>query len=513
MSAGRFILLAALALSCSVRAEPSGGNRALLVHPDEFTDKWIERAKGLGVKTLSIHPEGGGAAVDSLTNLLAMCRTEEFRRRVDRATAAGVQVEYELHAGSWLVPRSLFGSHPEYFIMGTNGVRTSIGNFCVSNPEALKIASRRACELARGLYGSSHRHYFWLDDRTDVFCRCSDCSRLTPSDQQLVALNAMVCALRADDPEAELAYLAYHDTMPVPTEVRPAEGIFLEYAPISRPQDRSLVELKDDRMEVAVRRLLDWFGRKDSRVLEYWYDNSLRSRWKKPERRFVPYSEVVRSDIVWYVRKGFEEIASFACFLGPEYEDAWGEPDLSAFGSTPEIAFRAFYGEGGGRDRTAFRCFREGSHVRFSFNVWDDTVCAAPSGNRKRNLEAFDRVEVFFSPTAELTNDVCCIEIDPLGRVLDYKMRTGHPFDFSWRAQTLTVSARVVEGGYVVDGSIAVRELEDEGLDLSGFHIGAFRADYATGNRLVEWYSSRRPDGRPAFFHQPNMFLPACLAR
>jgi len=328
---GRFAILALAALPGVARSDCVGNNRALLIHPDEFTNKWIERAKGLGVRTLALHPTGGGGAEASLTNLLALCRTDEFRRRVDRAIAAGLEIEYEMHAGAWLMPRTLFGSHPEYFIMQTNGVRAATGNFCVSNPDALKIVSSRACELARGLYRSSHRHYFWLEDRTDASCHCPACARLSPSDQQLVALNAMVRALRASDPEAKLAYLAYLDTMPAPTSVRPENGIFLEYAPISRPQDRMLAEMNAGRDDPAIRRLLDWFGKKDARVLEYWYDNSLHSGWKKPERRFVPQTAVIQADLVWYARQGFSEIASFACFLGPDYEANWGEPDLSAF--------------------------------------------------------------------------------------------------------------------------------------------------------------------------------------
>jgi len=304
--------------------------RALLIHPDEFTDKWIERAKGLGVETLAIHPVGGGTAEASLKDLLALCRTADFRARVDRTKAAGLNVEYELHAGSWLVPRELFAEHPDYFRMDPTGVRTQLFNFCVSSPGALAVASRRAGELAKELYRSSHRYYFWLDDSGNSSCHCPECSRLTPSDQQLVALNAMLRGLKLVDPEAKLAYLAYVDTLKAPTAVRPEPGIFLEYAPIHRAHDRPIGEQGGTRA-ADITRLLDCFGRDGSRVLEYWFDNSLFSNWTKPEKRFVPQTDVIKADLAWYGQLGFAEFASFACYLGLNYERQWGEPDLSAF--------------------------------------------------------------------------------------------------------------------------------------------------------------------------------------
>lgn len=488
------------------------GNRALLVHPDEFTDKWIARATGLGVKTLSIHPVGGRKAFDSLTNLIDVCQTAEFRGLVDRAIESGLNVEYECHAGSWLLPREMFAEHPEYFRLDKDGRRTAERNFCVSNPAALQIVARRAKWLAKALYRSSHRYFFWLDDGEDGYCQCDRCKAYTPADQQMIALNAMLRAIREFEPDAKLAYLAFLDTMTPPSDVCPSEGIFLEYAPFKRVWDKPLSEQNVVRAD-DIARLLSCFGKKDARVLEYWFDNSLFCRWKKPERRFTPNSEVIRSDLDWYGSCGFEEIASFACYLGPEYERLWGEPDLSDFRPTGEVALRAFYGENGGRDKTSFRCGLAGSQVCFSFNVWDETVCAAPSGALERNLEDFDRVEIFFSPTADLAKVVCCVEIDPFGRVLDYTMRMGRPFNYAWHSRTLNVSARVVGGGYLVDGSIDAGELEEMGIDLKKFSIGAFRADYAAGGRLIEWYSARRPSGRPAKFHQPNMLLPAGFVR
>ena len=69
----------------------------------------------------------------------------------------------------------------------------------------------------------------------------------------------------------------------------------------------------------------------DAKILEYWYDNSLFSDWKKPPRRFTPDNSLIRDDIAFYRDKGIPYISSFACYLGKDYEALYGEPDLSAF--------------------------------------------------------------------------------------------------------------------------------------------------------------------------------------
>ena len=100
-----------MAAECPLTINP-GNHLTLLVHPDEFTERWIDRAAQLGVSRLSMHPTGGKGAVESLTALLERLKTPEFRARIDAAKARGLEVGYEMHAASWLLPRSLFATHP-----------------------------------------------------------------------------------------------------------------------------------------------------------------------------------------------------------------------------------------------------------------------------------------------------------------------------------------------------------------------------------------------------------------
>lgn len=90
--------------------------------------------------------------------------------------------------------------------------------------------------------------------------------------------------------------------------------------------------------------LFDVFGKRRARILEYWFDNLLFSQYKKPPKRFHPINEIVRNDIAYYQNIGFEDVASFACYLGDDYEWLWGPPDVSAFAKATKFGSGVFSG-------------------------------------------------------------------------------------------------------------------------------------------------------------------------
>ena len=304
--------------------------KGLLIHPSELSVKWIDRLADAGIDTLGLHPEGGRDAHLSLERLLALLETAEYRRLLDYAADRGLAIEYEFHAASWLLPRELFASHPEYFRMDETGSRTARLNFCRTNEAALEIVAERAAMLAKKLYRSTPNYYFWLDDARSAPCCCERCRELSAADSQLLVMNRILARLREDNPDAKLAYLAYMDTLTPPTQVKPAEGIFVEYAPIDRIKMKPVPPASED--DAAIRPLVGYFGAQNAKVLEYWYDNSLFSGWKKPPVKFVPDADLVRGDCAYYQRAGFSYITSFACFLGEDYEELHGDVDVSAFG-------------------------------------------------------------------------------------------------------------------------------------------------------------------------------------
>ena len=308
-------------------------NCELLVHPDEITEGLIDRFAAAGISTLGIHPVGGKTAADSLASLLRDLSEERLPALLDYAHEKGLSIEYEFHSASYLLPRSLFDTHPEYFRMDEAGERNPDCNFCVSSEEALAIYGENAVKVAKALYRSSPNYYFWLDDRKDRQCHCERCRGLSSSEKQLKVINAVARKLRELRSDAKIAYLAYFECVQVPEKVTPEDNVFLEYAPFEK-----YVYKGEDRAEVIERErisalpLLDFFGRENSKVLEYWYDNSMFSGWKKPPKEFILDRVAMEKEISEYRDMGFEYMSSFACYLGDDYNALYGEADFEPFG-------------------------------------------------------------------------------------------------------------------------------------------------------------------------------------
>ncbi len=307
---------------------------SLLIHPEELDRMWIDRCVSLGIPTLSLHPVGGFRSPLMMKAMLEKLDTPEYRALIDEAIGKGLTIEYEMHAARYLLPRSMFETHPDWFRMNEKGERTPDTNLCASNEEALDYIAMRAVESAKRLYRSSHRYFFWLDDEHDSFCHCEKCSKYSSSDQQLIVMNRILTELKKYAPEAELAYLAYYATLTPPERVAPEKGIFLEYAPIDREHYRALADPTSDKNAMQNRHLpalLDFFGRDSAKVLDYWLDNSLFSRWTNPPRAFEAYAEVIDADFEYYSALGIRDLSTFACYLGANYVALHGEPDISPF--------------------------------------------------------------------------------------------------------------------------------------------------------------------------------------
>ena len=304
--------------------------KTLLIHPDELSKKWIDRMKDVGCTSIGIHPEGGGKSLESLKNLIEKFNDKKFTSLIDYAVNKGLEIEYHMHAAEYLLDRKYFLSHPMWFREDDKGERCQKHNFCVSSKEALEKVSENALILAKKLYKSSNRFYFWMDDVKNTHCRCEKCSKFSASDQNLIVMNVIIKKLKEEIPDALLCYLAYYDTMDVPKKVKAEKGIFLQYAPMDRDFTKEVALISDDKKKNLID-LINFFGKENSAVLEYWYDNSLFSKWQKPPKEFKCNNEIIKKDIMFYKTQGFEKIESFACFLGDDYEKLYGTPDISAF--------------------------------------------------------------------------------------------------------------------------------------------------------------------------------------
>jgi hypothetical protein len=311
-------------------APPFFQTRGVVLVPDDLTWRaWPEQAQRAGLATIGLHD---GASPKRVADFI---RSESGQRFLDDCRRLNLQVEYELHAVRELLPRELFAKNPQFFRMNDKGERASDANLCVHSSAALALAAENAVALAKALRPTTHRYFYWGDDAKS-WCRCPKCQGFSESDQALILENHLLTALRSFDARAQLAHLAYSNTLWPPKHARPVPGIFLEYAPINRrydvPYSQQIGPEAKDSLD-ALDANLEIFGHETAQVLEYWLDVSRFSKWKKPAAR-LPWSEpTFAADLDSYGARGIRHVTSFAVFIDADYVKRFGEPrELAAYG-------------------------------------------------------------------------------------------------------------------------------------------------------------------------------------
>ncbi len=309
--------------------EPVFRTRGVVLTVEDLTlADWPKRAKAAGVNTIALH------APRSARLLADYIRSKPGRKFLASCRRLGLAVEYELHAMQDLLPREYFDRAPRLYRMDDKGKRVREWNLCVHSDPAMQIVADNAVALAQTLRPTTGRYFYWGDDGCP-WCRCPECVGLSDSDQALLVENRILEALRKVDAKAQVAHLAYHNTLPPPRQVKPASGIFLEFAPIHRrydvpferaddPKTREQFEMLDANLEV--------FGAASAQCLEYWLDASLFSKWKKPAIR-VPFDpQVLSADLDTYGRRGIRHVTTFAVYIDSDYVARHGEPPLKQYG-------------------------------------------------------------------------------------------------------------------------------------------------------------------------------------
>ncbi|MBF6567757.1 MAG: DUF4838 domain-containing protein [Candidatus Binataceae bacterium] len=188
--------------------------------------------------------------------------TQDTQLRIDQLNPLlsrfKIDAEYGGHIVQLLMPRELFASHPEFFAAGVaagdNGARTQRGNFCVSNPEALAIVRDNAIAYVRDYPENRMLHVWGADLRDGGWCRCTQCTALSPQLQYMKVVDTVGAALAQAGIEIPAAYLAYHDTLEPDPALRPRDNVWLEWA----PRERCYAHAIDDPACVLNRKYFQW---------------------------------------------------------------------------------------------------------------------------------------------------------------------------------------------------------------------------------------------------------------
>ncbi|HEY9489079.1 MAG TPA: carbohydrate-binding family 9-like protein [Chryseosolibacter sp.] len=183
----------------------------------------------------------------------------------------------------------------------------------------------------------------------------------------------------------------------------------------------------------------------------------------------------------------------------PHWKDA---PALSDFRYPWEI---------GAAPLTKFKALHNDEWLYCLFDVEDPHVMIFQDNNHKSEVASSSRAEIFFKIDDRL-DPYYCLEIDPLGRVLDYEGTYHRKFDlkWSWPQGHLIIKTHRRNDGYSVEFAISksslkeLRLLKDQTLQAGLYRGDCYRnADGETDFRWISWV---QPDSPTPDFHIPSSF-------
>jgi hypothetical protein len=165
-------------------------------------EAWVQWAARNRLDAIVIPFDSDESTIDSWSDRVLHRR----QRVVAAARRYGLSVEEGGRCLSRLVPRRLFLRNRELFRM-REGRRTADYNFCPTNPDTIAMLGEQAKRRFRDRSDVEVFH-LWPDAAADGgWCSCPTCRAFTPSEQALIAVNAVADALAEIKSGARLSYI------------------------------------------------------------------------------------------------------------------------------------------------------------------------------------------------------------------------------------------------------------------------------------------------------------------
>lgn len=314
------------------------GNSSIIIINRDLCEEWLDVLTECGIATIGLHSLYQYGGIDEFLNWL---NRADVRNLLQKFKNAGIEIEYQLHAVNWLLPRGLFSVHPEWFRTDKNGVRVSDWNLCVSSAEALEYIENSAYLLAKMLEQSSHNYYIWGDDCIGSVCYCEKCSKISGADQNMIIMKHVLKGLKRYDKDAKLAFLSYQDSFGTLT-VPPEKDMFLEFAPIDRDHFSPICsDNEKNRRNCEIFENLGQIFNGDKHVLEYYLDVSYYCGWKRENvKDLVLDTVVLEEDFKYYKSRGATCLSTFAGFIDGGWLKEFGAEKIKKYAEIVKKYFK-----------------------------------------------------------------------------------------------------------------------------------------------------------------------------
>ncbi len=155
---------------------------------------------------------------------------------------------------------------------------------------------------------------------------------------------------------------------------------------------------------------------------------------------------------------------------------------------------------------TTFRSLYDSNSLYISYTAADQNLVIKDSLQNEMDIASEDRVELFLSNDTTM-KEYFCFEIDPLGRVLDYKASYYRIFDDKWNVSGIRVVSRINSESYQIEAAIPLNSIAGMGIDISkDFYVGLFRADFnkLSSGKEENWLAWINPRTPNPDFHVPK---------
>lgn len=159
---------------------------------------------------------------------------------------------------------------------------------------------------------------------------------------------------------------------------------------------------------------------------------------------------------------------------------------------------------------TEFRAYYDQDNLNFQFKAYGPSPLIYYKDNNKLDVRFSERVEIFFR-TDEKMDPYYVLEIDPTGRILDYKAKHYRSFDREWQwPDDLKLETTINDDHYLVSGNFRLNTLrslnllQDQTIELGLYrgHCTEITNDKAT----IKWISWIDPMTATPDFHVPSSF-------
>lgn len=171
---------------------------------------------------------------------------------------------------------------------------------------------------------------------------------------------------------------------------------------------------------------------------------------------------------------------------------------------------------GGVNPPTSFKAYHDQKYLYFAFQVTDPQVITHEVIFHEMQIPREDRVELFFAPgnlAANISGNYphyYALEIDKNGRALSVErtIEKGGYFNLGWEMQSLNARGQYNKDGYVVEGQIALSELNSLGvINHNEIRAGIYRAEFSVnGKEQANWITWVNPNTPKPDFHNNMSF-------